>query len=168
MASVEEMFRRHHLSLFRFLRRMTGSAEQAEDLTQETFLRLVRSPAAADRETNEPALLFQIARNLLLNLRRDEGRKRLTGSPEELPTAAPRQAEAVDLNQALGGLQKTDREIFLMRELGGLTYEEIARVRSITPDAVRSRIYRARTALRAALSESPHRRWKDSSEEARP
>jgi RNA polymerase sigma-70 factor (ECF subfamily) len=148
-----ELFQRHHLSIFRYLKRMTGSREQAEELTQEVFLRVVRTRSRDGAAGREKAWLFTIARNLLLNLWRD-GRRR----PETLPldeTLVPGHAdvaaERIGLERALARLPVTDREVFLMRELGGLGYDEISGICSLTPDAVRSRIYRARLELREAL-----------------
>jgi RNA polymerase sigma-70 factor (ECF subfamily) len=59
---------------------------------------------------------------------------------------------SIALREALDALQEIDREAFLLREVGGLTYQEIANVTDSTVDSVRSRIYRARVQLRAALS----------------
>ena len=65
-----------------------------------------------------------------------------------------RPSQDVDLavNEALAALTDLDRDVFLMREVVGLGYEEIARACGLTPDAVRSRIHRARLQLREALA----------------
>ena len=166
MSNPAELFNRHHLSVFRYLRRMAGSDEQAEDLTQEVFLRVLRSPPS-DPDLREKAWLFRTARNLLLNLRRDEARRPFPDELREPPPRPPARAEAMDLEQALAGLDGADREAFLMREVGGLGYSEIAAICKLTPDAVRSRIHRARLALREALSEEVRRRPRRPSTEAR-
>jgi len=59
---------------------------------------------------------------------------------------------ALALKQALAGLPVLDRDVFLLREVGGLSRNEIATACELTPDAVRSRIHRARLALRDALA----------------
>jgi RNA polymerase sigma-70 factor (ECF subfamily) len=147
------LFRRYHLPIFRFLKRMTGSRDRAEDLTQEVFVRVVRARKGPAPGAGERAWLFTIARNLLLNLKRDSRLRTETLSLDEtrLPFGAETQPDAVVLQEALAGLPALDREVFLMREIGGLGYDEIAAVCEITPDAVRSRIYRARVGLRDAL-----------------
>ena len=167
MASAANLFQRHHLPLFRYLMRMTGSKELAEDLTQEVFVRVVRSNPVPERGGSEAAWLFHIARNLLLNRRRDEGRKPFIASAEEIPAVVAGQGDALDLDRALASLQESDRDVFLMRELGGVGYDEIAGICGLTPDAVRSRIYRARTELRAFLSEKPRHLWRLPPKEAR-
>lgn len=147
------LFRRYHLPIFRFLKRMTGSRDRAEDLTQEVFVRVVRARKGPAPGAGERAWLFTIARNLLLNLKRDSRLRTETLSLDEtrLPFGAETQPDAVVLQEALAGLPALDREVFLMREIGGLGYDEISAVCEITPDAVRSRIYRARVGLRDAL-----------------
>jgi DNA-directed RNA polymerase specialized sigma24 family protein len=76
--------------------------------------------------------------------------------------------EPMDLERALASLDEADRDVFLMRELGGLGYEEIGGISALTPDAVRSRIYRARMALRATLSGDIRRQPRRPSTEVRP
>ena len=65
---------------------------------------------------------------------------------------APAQEIGAALDQALSRLEATDRDVFLMREMGGLSYDEIAHACELSPDAVRSRIYRSRLQLREDLS----------------
>src|SRR4029077_20351879 len=107
-------------------------------------------PAAADGEVR--AWLFHIARNLAL----DHHRKRLR-HPEPsalMDDGARLPSQDVDLavNEALAALADLDRDVFLMREVAGLGYEEIGRACGLTPDAVRSRIHRARLQLREHLA----------------
>jgi RNA polymerase sigma-70 factor, ECF subfamily len=146
-----ELFDRHHLAVFRFLRRMTGSSSVAEDLTQEVFLRVVRGLEAYRDLSREISWVFRIARNVLVD------RHRATVPPEAsvidagaVSRPAPQHLKAV-LEQALARLPDLEREAFLMREVGGLGYREIAAATDSTPDAARMRIYRARMALREAL-----------------
>lgn len=147
---VRSIFERHHLGVFRYLRRIVGSAADAEDLTQETFLRVMRGLSRYRPEGREAAWVFEIARNLALNRRRDAARR--PESDSTLPEIADHAPPPVELQQALAALPDLDRDCFLLRESGGLGYAEIAATCGITEDAVRSRIHRARTALRAALA----------------
>src|SRR5437867_3707708 len=114
---------------------MTGSDGLAEDLTQEVFLRAVRS-LPEDPELQERAWLFRTARNLLMNRRRDDGRRPSTVPLEDVPLGSAVRAhsaarpsgqqgevDTVDLERALAALDEADRDVFLMRELGGLGYE---------------------------------------------
>jgi RNA polymerase sigma-70 factor (ECF subfamily) len=152
MADPESLFVANHDRLFRYFYRAVGRAELARDLTQDVFLRVSRTvvPAAADGDLR--GWLFRIARNLAL----DHHRKRLR-HPEptalvDEPTRSSSQDVSLAVNEALASLQAVDRDVFLMREVAGLGYEEIAGACELTPDAVRSRIHRTRLQLRDRLA----------------
>jgi RNA polymerase sigma factor (sigma-70 family) len=151
---AEGIFERHHLAVFRFLRRMTGQVSLAEDLTQEVFLRVVRRIGTYQDLSRERSWVFRITRNVLMDDRRRTSRAPLAfGLDGFIEVAQPAaQGLATALQQALQALPEEDREAFLMREVGGLGYEEIAEATGATHDAARMRIYRARRALRVALS----------------
>jgi len=145
------LFATHQHRLFKYFCRAVGP-ETAHDLTQDVFLRVSRAtiPVAAEEELR--AWLFQIARNLAL----DHHRVRLR-RPEPSPLAEEGSRLAtqdVDLavNEALAALPDLDRDVFLMREVVGLGYHEIGQACGLTPDAVRSRIHRARLQLRERLA----------------
>jgi RNA polymerase sigma-70 factor, ECF subfamily len=153
-----ELFHRHHLVVFRFLRRMTGSASVAEDLTQDVFLRVVRGIGEYEERSREVSWIFRIARNVLIDRHRAQA-----GAPASielddamLAPMRPAQMLGVALDEALSRLGPEDREAFLMREVVGLGYRDIAEATGVTPDAVRMRIYRARAALRRELGPSVH------------
>jgi len=147
---VEALFARYREAVYRFLCRLLGDSAAAEDLTQEVFLRaLGASYAAGDRER---AWVFQVARNLA----RDHARRMVHRGPVTEPTDEPSpftdRAVAIAVHAAIRRLPDQDREIFLMREAAGLTYDEIALACDVTADAVRNRLHRARLALRQALA----------------
>ena len=147
---VERLFAIYREPVYRFLRRLLRDAAVAEELAQDTFVRALGASYRADGR--ERAWIFQIARNLA----RDHVRSaalRQAGQRVEEPASMPDRPAVVDLNAAIAGLSDDDREVFLMRELGGLSYEEIADASGFTPDAVRSRLHRTRLTLRAALAE---------------
>ena len=150
MADADLLFVEHRDGIFRYLCRIVGQGE-ARELTQEVFLRVARGPVPNDGTAACRAWVFRIARNLALNHRRDDRRR---GTVTELvDTAAPAMQElGVALREALERLAPLDRDVFLMREAGGLSYDEIALACEITGDAVRSRLHRARQQLRATLS----------------
>jgi RNA polymerase sigma-70 factor (ECF subfamily) len=149
---AEALFAAHQHRLFRYFCRAVGHPEAARDLTQDVFLRVSRAtiPAAADVEVR--AWLFHIARNVALDHLRRRQRQ-----PAPAPLTADRSRAAsqdvdVAVNEALASLAELDRDVFLMREVAGLGYEEIARACGLTTDAVRSRIHRARLELRERLT----------------
>jgi RNA polymerase sigma-70 factor (ECF subfamily) len=153
MPSALELFERHHRDVFRFLHRMTGSGAEAEDLTQEVFVRVVCSLPQYEERGLEKAWVFQIARNVWLDrqraLRRTVPAESLGAHVVAFPAM---QLARLALDEALARLGEGEREAFLLRELGGLGYAEITRLTGGTESAVRNRIHRARLALRRILS----------------
>ena len=148
----EALFAAHEHRLFRYFCRAVGQRETARDLTQDVFVRVTRTaiPVTADGEVR--AWLFHIARNLALDHHR---RRRRQPEPVALTDDAGRApSQDVDLavNEALAALADLDRDVFVMREVAGLGYDEIARACGLTPDAVRSRLHRTRLDLRQALA----------------
>ena len=148
------IFERHHLVVYRFLRRATGDGPAAEDLTQDVFLRVVRALERYEDRLRERAWVFRIARNVLLDRHRRVQRAGPELSLVSVPAVDARQTEALAMQEALESLREEEREAFLLREVAGLGYEEIGAVVEATPDAVRMRIYRARAALRVWLAGS--------------
>ena len=150
MPDADVLFAAHRDGVFRYLCRIVGRAETARDLTQEVFLRVARAQAPQSGVDAERAWLFTIARNLALNHVRD-GRRRPMQVAMVERTSAATQELAATLREALAALADLDREVFLLRESVGMSYDEIADACAITPDAVRSRLHRARQQLRTIL-----------------
>jgi RNA polymerase sigma-70 factor (ECF subfamily) len=153
MPTALDFFERYHRAVFCFLRRMEGAGGDAEDLTQEVFLRVLRALDTYEERQLERAWVFRIARNVWLDHTRSRQRAGRLQPVDEPPVVrlAAAQGTQVALDHALARLQETDREAFLMREVAGLGYAEIAETLELTPDAVRNRIHRAWLALRECL-----------------
>jgi RNA polymerase sigma-70 factor (ECF subfamily) len=147
---AREVFERYGADVRRYFRRMTGSVDEADDLAQEVFLRVVRAAPAYQPSERERAWLFRIARNVFLDDRRRSAR-RLVADADVEASAPPAQAVGAGVREAIATLPSDEREAFLLSEIGGLTYAEIAAAACTSTAAVRSRIYRARLALRARL-----------------
>jgi RNA polymerase sigma-70 factor (ECF subfamily) len=152
VADVEALFAEHRGSLFRYLCRAVGHTETARDLTQDVFLRVTRAANAVPAGPEARPWLFTIARNLVLDHHRRHRRDALQAGQPAAASAVASQDTGAVVNQALAQLSALDRDVFLMREMGGLGYDEIAKVCELSPDAVRSRIHRARLQLREWLS----------------
>ena len=150
VADIESLVAAHRRSVYRYLCRVVGRAETAHDLTQEVFLRVSRASVPDTTDTGQRAWIFRIARNLALNHLRDGRRRPEAMTLVEHGTAATQELRLA-VREALLALPDVDREVFLLRESVGLSYEEIAGACDLTVDAVRSRLHRARAALRAAL-----------------
>lgn len=149
------LFDRHGRSVRQYLRALTGSVELAEDLAQEVFLRVVRHADRYEPRERERAWLFRIARTTLVDHRRRTAARPVTADVVVDPATPASQAIRLDVRQALERLDHTEREAFLMVEVAGLSYAEIAIALELTVPAVRSCLYRARVALRAALGPTP-------------
>jgi len=149
---VERLYLTYQPQVLRYLTRMLGQRETAQDLTQETFLRATTSDAP-DQEPQQRAWIFRIARNLALNHIRDTSRH-LALAPDANRTDTPAPNDiALIVNEALGKLSALDRDVLVLRESAGLTYDEIAATCDMTADAVRARLQRARGALRVMLQD---------------
>lgn len=149
MADTGTLFVEHQQAVFRYLCRSIGHADAARDLTQEVFLRVSRTRVPDADAAGLRAWVFTIARNLALNHVRD---RRPRETPVAHVSAEPAVQElSVAIAQALGALDDADRDVFLLREAGGLSYQEIAAACGLTVEAVRTRLHRARLQLREAL-----------------
>ena len=150
-ADAEALYNANQRGLFRYFCRAVGHAETARDLTQDVFVRVSRSVIPAAPEAALRGWLFQIARNLALDHHR-RGQRRPQAEPLTDTARPASQDTGAEVNEALASLADVDRDVFLMREVAGLGYDEIATACGLTPDAVRSRIHRARLQLRDRLS----------------
>lgn len=164
----EEVVRDHGARVYRLAYRLTGNPHDAEDLTQEVFLRVFRSLHKFQPGTFE-GWLHRITTNLFLDTARRRQKIRFAAlvdtSAERLPSQWPTPSEQVndadldhDVAAALAALPPEFRAAVVLCDIEGLTYEEISAVLDVKIGTVRSRIHRGRSQLRAALA---HRRPTD-------
>lgn len=150
-ADAEALFAEHHQTLLRYLCRAIGQPDAARDLAQDVFLRISRSAPPHGDAIEVRAWMFRIARNLVIDYHRNRARAVQPVPLSDLVARNASQDVTLAVNQALGTLPDLDRDVFLMREISGLSYDEIATVCDLTPEAVRARLYRTRLALRERL-----------------
>jgi RNA polymerase sigma-70 factor, ECF subfamily len=151
MADAEALFAVHQPGLVRYLSRAVGHPDTARDLTQDVFIRVVAAERLPGTDGERRAWIFRIARNLAIDYRRRQ-QVRAAGPGRTADVARrPAQDTSLAVNEALAALDPLDRDVFLMREVAGLGYAEIAAACDLTADAVRSRIHRARLELRERL-----------------
>ena len=162
--TADELYGRHHRDIYRYLARMTGSPDAADDLSGEVFLRVVRGLQNGGPIGHERGWVFSIAHHVVSDVHRQRQRAVPVAAPSageaephsRLPLNEPRQegtqALAVALGQSLQSLPEADRNVFLLKEVAGLSYQEIAQASGYTVESVRSRLHRARTTLRDLLS----------------
>jgi RNA polymerase sigma-70 factor (ECF subfamily) len=150
-----ELFSRYKQPLFGFFRRRVADPAQAEELTQETFLAVLRASSRYQPRALFRTYLYAIGfRILRAHRQRAAFRATFLGASVEFrerPLQNAIDAEVL-LRQAVGKLERLDREILLLREFEQLSYAEIAELLSLPVNTVRSRLFRARTALRDLLA----------------
>jgi RNA polymerase sigma-70 factor (ECF subfamily) len=152
LADAESLFAAHQVGLLRYLSRAVGHPDTARDLTQDVFLRIAGSQAIPATDDERRVWIFRIARNLAIDhQRRHHVRLEIPASPRTDVVQPAGQDTAAAVNEALAALDALDRDVFLMREVAGLSYAEVATACDLTVAAVRSRIHRARLELRGRL-----------------
>jgi RNA polymerase sigma factor (sigma-70 family) len=157
----EQVVREHSARVYRLAYRLSGNAQDAEDLTQETFVRVFRSLASFAPGTFE-GWLHRITTNLFLDMVRRRQRIRFDALPEDterLPGTAPSPEQVYadthldpQIQAALDALSPEFRVAVVLCDIEGLTYEEISATLGIKLGTVRSRIHRGRVQLRQALA----------------
>jgi RNA polymerase sigma-70 factor (ECF subfamily) len=148
---VPDIAARHYRGIFRYLSALTGSRDLAEDLTQEVFLQVARAARNGHSVEHERGWVFAIARRVVAGEARRRKRDVDTCSDVE-PALAGTQDLAAQLTSALAALGPDDRDVLLLREHAGLTYDEIAAACGCSVESVRCRLHRTRAALRRLLS----------------
>jgi RNA polymerase sigma-70 factor (ECF subfamily) len=159
------LFERHFAPVQRWLHRRVGG-QLAEDLAAETFTRAFDGRGRFDTARADAApWLFGIANNLVHDHRRTELRRLralartppTAGMQEDVATRATARADAAAsgpaLAAALAGLREQERDVVLLVAWAALDYEDVARALGVPVGTVRSRLHRARQALRAALND---------------
>ena len=159
--SWDEVVRTHSARVYRLAYRLTGNPHDAEDLTQEVFVRVFRSLSSYTPGTFE-GWLHRITTNLFLDQVRRKARIRFDALPddaERIRSHEPGPAQVYDdthfdhdVQAALDALPPDFRAAVVLCDLEGLSYEEIAATLGIKIGTVRSRIHRGRSQLRAALA----------------
>ncbi len=179
-ARFDEVIERYYRRIYALVYRMVGDSEAAADLTQDTFVRAWQAWALFRGDSQVYTWLYRIAVNLTRNYFERRARERRTFAPElcsgEQPDEAQCPPEPPDdrfdperwvENRQLGQLvaeavlqlRPEQRVIIVLRDFEGLSYEEIAKILGCSVQAVKSRLFRARAALRKilrpALSDTP-------------
>jgi RNA polymerase sigma-70 factor, ECF subfamily len=148
----------HRGRLFRAAVAMTGSREDADDLVQETYARVMRRPRFV-RKDNDLAYLMRTMRNTWLNIRRDRGAEARaveeTGTlAERLPAPDPMiSVEARALLAAVSELPPLHRDVIVAVDVLGLSYKDAAKALRTHEGTIMSRLFRARVHVGRALGE---------------
>lgn len=153
--AFEAIFRRYRQPIFGFFRRRLSDTPTAEELTQETFLAVLRGSQRYEACALFRTYLFAVAFRILRAHRRKSAFRALfwDGSSEVREPAVSSGVEAeFVLRDALAKLDRQEREILMLREYEQLSYVEIADLMALPINTVRTRLFRARAALRDVLA----------------
>jgi RNA polymerase sigma-70 factor (ECF subfamily) len=163
-----ELVNRYQKTVFRIVLRMVKSQDDADDLTQDTFVRAYRGLKTFKEEYDFHPWLYRIAVNQAINFinkRKRQAAVDLDDVPEgdiqqgpapESPIQSASREELMEhLEAALAKLPEEQRTVFVLRVQEGLSYEEIAEVMDTPKGTVMSRLARARMALRKFLKRDP-------------
>lgn len=160
------LYERYQRRLYNFILRYVEDPSTAEDLFQETFLKVYRLREAYDQKALFVTWLYTIARNLCWDERKSPRRRQGERSqPPRLPSSEPadpspgplgtleaKEREAL-VRKAIASLPDVDREVLILSRYEGLRYEEIAKVLGTSAQAVKARAHRALTALKEHLKQ---------------
>lgn len=149
--AFEELFARYRGPLYGFFRRRLYDDQRAEDLMQETFLAVIRATARYEQRALVRTYLYGIAMNLVSAERRKQIRDLACGEMKTEPAPSDATDAVLSIRQALAKLEEGEREILMLREYEQLSYSEIAELIRIPVNTVRSRLFRARMALKECL-----------------
>lgn len=138
-SKIQQWYEQYKTGIFRFALSILKDRALAEDVLQETFLKLL-SGRYTVYEGKEQAWLYKVARNLCYDILRNRGR--------EVELAASQIREPYGYIDLISGLDLTEREIVTLKIVGGLTHKEIARVMGLTVHATKKRYERAIQKLR--------------------
>jgi RNA polymerase sigma-70 factor (ECF subfamily) len=148
--------------LYRAARAMCGSREEAEDLVQETFMRVLRKPRIL-RSEDDLGYLLRVLRNTFISMRRAAARRpQATAPPEALDVVEDRRSaqpearmEAEEVYTAISGLPDDFRDAVVAIDLIGLSYREAARSLGVREATITTRLHRGRQRIARALSGEP-------------
>lgn len=159
--AFEAVVARHHSEIHRYVARVTGRGSDADDLSQETFLRAFRAYRSLGPEANVRAWLFAIATNVCRNHFRSEARRRRAHetaraeAPEDDSTGPDRETVLREararIDGIVAGLPMKQRLAFTMRKMHELDYEAIGTSLSCSAESARANVFQALRKVRQAL-----------------
>ena len=174
--AFELLYERHKGPLYRYLQRMCGRREVADDLFQEVWSKVIASRSRYEVRAQFNTFLFRIAHNCAIDYFRRSGRphenaaqhiddvaEQIGAAEHERPDAALSEAQVrSDFRRALAELPAEQRDVFVLYEESGLTLEEIGRITGVAMETAKSRLRYAVGKLRTALSKHRPRHFEPS------
>ncbi|WP_171410505.1 MULTISPECIES: RNA polymerase sigma factor [unclassified Myxococcus] len=173
--AFETLVRKHRTPVFNFILRFTGHRARAEDVLQETWLKVVRSAGDYTPKAKFTTWLYTIARNLCVDSARKESYRQASSLEAPAPGAERDESRPLGeglpdagaspergaynarlrplLERALATLPDEQREVFTLREYSGIPFKDIAEVTGVSENTVKSRMRYALDGLRRRLAE---------------
>ena len=159
MESFETLYDRYHQRLFHFILRFVRERALAEDVLQETFIRLLKGRKKYRKGSRFSTYLFTIGRNLCLDALKTWERRHILESredhimratdPSKSPSRMLEEAEMMGmLENEIRKLPEDQKEVLLFSKYSGLSFKEISRIVESTPAAVKQKVYRAMLTLK--------------------
>lgn len=167
-AAFEEFVSQFERSIYNLALRQTGHPQDAQDITQEVFLRIYRGITNFRADAKLSTWVYQITLNACVDLTRrrvrhpelplvvqnEDGDETMLDTPDETYAPEPLYERTALREQIADGLQKLSdeyRKILILRDVNGLSYDEIGQVLALPEGTVKSRLFRARDRLAAIL-----------------
>ncbi len=155
--AYEAVYRRLSGRIYGLCLRMTADAQQAEELTQDAFVRAWEKLGSFRGDSQFSTWLHRLTVNLVLQTRRSAGRRASREEPlpdDDRYMGSVREAfpgTRIDLERAIAGLPEGARKVLVLRDVQGYKYREVADLVGVTVGTVKAQIHRARKLLREAL-----------------
>jgi RNA polymerase sigma-70 factor (ECF subfamily) len=154
-SAFTELYERYARRIHAYCYRILSNADEADDAFQETFLRFHKTIKTGGVMTNVSGLLFTIARNLCINIKK----KNTRGASDSLEDHTLSSRDALYENRELLSLIRTSlelinpdyREAFVLREYNGFSYKEIAEILDVSVPTAKIRVFRAKEKIRTVL-----------------
>lgn len=162
VSAFEALYRRHNDAVYRYLLRLSGHADTADDVFQDTWGKIIKARESYRPTAKFTTFLYRVAHNCFIDhVRRNKRHSRnvslepeLHGNEDEsLEMSTERSLARERLAVALGSLPEEQRDAFLLREEGGLSVDEIASVTGCNRETAKSRLRYAVAKLRSAIDE---------------
>lgn len=157
LKAFDALYDRYERRLFGYLRRVSGDRDLAEDLFQDVFITVIGDRTFDPDKGRFSAWLFRVARNRCLELKRRAGtheRKLQSLSPRTATDDADETLSRVRVvRAAMDDLTDSQRQLLLLKQVGELTYREIAEIHGVAEGTIKSRLHTAMKAFRRRLAE---------------
>ncbi|MBI5359071.1 MAG: RNA polymerase sigma factor [Planctomycetes bacterium] len=157
--AFEALYHRYKTPIFSFAYRYTNNTNDAEDIAQQTFLKLFQAHSQYKKLSNFKSWLYAIARNLAVDMKKSAWSRKVDINTPETDDASKnarpeweKKEIAAIVQAAVNALSEDQREVFILSKYQDLSYNEIAEICGCSTDAVKQRIFRSHQILKEKLA----------------